>query len=67
MPEGLPEEKLNIAATFAVSANLGIMRDWVVESMETPLETIYESVDELLKTVLSPPILEVIETETGLK
>ena len=43
------------------------MRDWIVESMETPLETIYESIDELLKTVLSPSILEVIETETGLR
>ncbi len=63
----IPPKKINICSTFAVSANMGLMRDWIRESMATPLEMIYESVNELLAAILAPSVLEAVRFEAGLR
>ncbi len=53
----LDPEQTRVCATFLVSANLGILQDWISNSMETPIKDVYDAIDEVIVSAMNPEIV----------
>ncbi len=54
----LPSKNLDVSANFLVSAYLGIIYDWIQDSMEAPIDDVYDSITKLMNAALKPDIVD---------